>query len=293
MMEKDDLLTGFSKYLALEKRLSEATVSAYHYVVRAFLAYLEGKGLELDKTGPNDIADYLAVQSGRGLKASSVFGMGMAIRSFFRFLISKGYAQSDPSENVELPKFHSRLPDPLTEEEVARLLSFPAVRYVQIRDRAILELLYCGLRVSEALSLEKDRIHFEKGYVRICGKGNRERLVPVGRQACQALQAYLSERNRRFPGQLGPVFLTQHGRALSRGAFGYRLKAHARRAGIQRAVYPHLLRHCFASHMVQRGADLRSLQEMLGHRHLSTTAIYLHLDPQRLVEVHRRAHPRA
>lgn len=219
--------------------------------------------------------------------------MGMAIRSFCRFLISKGYAQSDPSENVGLPKFHSRLPDPLTEEEVTRLLSFPAVRYVQIRDRAILELLYCGLRVSEALSLEKERIHFEEGYVRICGKGNRERLVPVGRPACQALQAWLSERNRRFPGHSGPVFLTHHRRVLSRGAFGYRLKAHARRAGIRRAVYPHLLRHCFASHMVQRGADLRSLQEMLGHRHLSTTAIYLHLDPQRLIEVHRSAHPRA
>lgn len=160
-------MVEFSKYLALEKRLSEATVSAYRYVVRAFLAYLDRKGLEVGTAKPKDIADYLAVQSGRGLKAVSVFGMGMAIRSFCRFLISKGYAQSDPSENIELPKFHSRLPDPLTEEEVAKLLSFPAVRYVQIRDRAILELLYCGLRVSEALSLEKDRIHFEERYVRI------------------------------------------------------------------------------------------------------------------------------
>ena len=293
MMEKADLLTEFSKYLALEKRLSEATVSAYRYVVRAFLAYLEGKRLEVGETKPNDLSAYLAVQSGRGLKASSVFGMGMAIRSFFRFLISKGHAQSDPSENIELPKFHSRLPDPLTEAEVARLLSFPAVRYVQIRDRAILELLYCGLRVSEALNLEKDRIHFEEGYVRICGKGNRERLVPIGRPASQALQACLSERDRRFPGHPGPVFLTQRGRALSRGSFGYRLKAHARRAGIRRAVYPHLLRHCFASHMIQHGADLKSLQEMLGHRHLSTTAIYLHVSPQRIIEVYQNSHPRA
>ncbi len=293
MIEKTYLLADFLKYLALEKQLAKTTVSAYRYVVRAFLAYLEGKQLEVGKTKPNDISAYLAVQSGRGLKASSVFGMGMAIRSFCRFLISKGYAQSDPSENIELPKFQSRLPDPLTEEEVAKLLSFPAVRYVQIRDRAILELLYCGLRVSEALSLEKDRIHFEEGYVRICGKGNRERLVPVGRPVCEALRACLLERNRRFPGHPGPVFLTQLGRALSRGAFGYRLKAHARRAGIQRPVYPHLLRHCFASHMLRRGADLRSLQEMLGHRHLSTTAIYLHVSPQRIIEVYRNSHPRA
>lgn len=292
-MNKADLLEGFLKHLAQERGLSQATVSAYGYVVRRFLEHLEFKQLEPDNVGPEQISVYLAAKSDEGLKPSSIFSTGMAIRSFYRFLTAKGKVASNPSEGVALPKPRARLPDPLTEEEVARLLSFPATRYVQIRDRAILELLYCGLRVSEALGLEEDRIHLEEGYVRVRGKWNRERLVPVGRLAGRALRDYLSERGRRFPNNPGPMFLTHRGQAISRGAFWFRLKAHARRAGIRRPVYPHLLRHCFASHMILHGADLRSLQEMLGHRSLSTTAIYLHLAPGRLVEVYRNAHPRA
>lgn len=292
-MKKDDLLAEFLKYLTLEKGLSQSTVDSYRYAARGFLTYLEAAGLDLGAVEPKNISAYLTARAAGGLKPISVFSIGMAIRSLCGFLTAKGYISSNPSKMIELPKFQARLPDPLTEEEVARLLSFPAVRYVQIRDRAILELLYCGLRLGEALSLREDRIYFEENCVRVYGKGRRERLVPVGRPACEALRTYQLERSRRFPSPPEQLFLTHRGRSLSRGAFWSRLKVHARRAGIQRPVYPHLLRHCFASHMLRHGADLRSLQEMLGHRHLSTTAIYLHLDPQRLVEVYRRAHPRA
>ena len=234
------------------------------------------------------------LSSEHGLKAVSVFAIGMALRSFYSFLVLKGHVASNPTQNLALPRFRACIPDPLSEEEVEKLLSFPTIRYVQVRDKAILEFLYCGLRLSEALNLQENQIRFAEGYARIHGKGGRTRLVPIGQKALAALIRYLEERSKRFPtGTEQVLFLTHRGRPLSRGSFWHRIKLYARSAGLNKSVHPHLLRHCFASHMIRRGADLRSLQEMLGHRHLSTTAIYLHLDPQRLIEVYRSAHPRA
>lgn len=269
---------------------ARATVDGYRCSVRGFLRHLAGRGLQPADASARDISDYLGAQAARGLKPASVFSIGMAIRAFYRFMAAKGYASSNPSQEVALPKFRSRVPDPLTEEEVAALLSCPGGRYVQVRDSAILELLYCGLRISEALGLEEGQIHLKDGYLRVIGKGTKARLVPIGGRARDALARHLEARSARFGNAPGPLFLSHRGRKLSRGAFWHRLRQRAKSAGIRKPVHPHLLRHSFASHLLCRGADLKSLQAMLGHQSLSTTAIYLHLNPGRLIEVCRAAH---
>lgn len=292
-MNTETWLDEFSKHLEFERGQSKATVTSYYYSIRGYLAYLEERGVEPGEASSAGISGYVAMKASSGLKPASVFALGMALKSFYRFLILKGYAVSDPTKDLVLPKPRRRLPDPLSEEEVTKLLEFPTARYVQIRDRAILELLYCGLRISEALNLDKDHIHNKEGFIRITGKGDRERLVPIGRQAQQALDRYLEEREKRFSGRSGAIFLNQRGEKLSRGGFWYRLKGHARRLGIKKRVYPHLLRHCYASHVLYRGMDLKSLQEAMGHRQLSSTSVYLHITPQRLIEAYQRTHPRA
>lgn len=292
-MNTEQWLDEFSKHLEFERGQSKATVTSYYYSIRGCLAYLEERGVEPGAASSAIISAYVAMRASSGLKPASVFALGMALKSFYRFLVLKGYAASDPTKDLTLPQPRRRLPDPLTEEEVTKLLEFPAGRYVTVRDRAILELLYCGLRISEALTLDKDHIHNKEGFIRITGKGDRERLVPIGRQAQQALERYLEKREGRFPEKSGAVFLTQRGEKLSRGSFWLRLKVYARWAGIQKRVYPHLLRHAYASHVLYRGMDLRSLQEAMGHRQLSSTSVYLHTTPQQLIEAYQRTHPRA
>lgn len=291
---KKELLDAFLRYLKFERGLSPATADSYSYAIHTYLVHLEGRGLEPTTATTNDMAAYLCMKSEHGLKAVSVFAIGMALRSFYGFLMLKGLSSSNPAQALELPRFRTRIPDTLSEEEVEKLFSFPAVRYVPARDKAILELLYCGLRLSEALNLQENQIRFAEGYARIHGKGGRTRLVPIGQKAREAILRYMEERGKRFPdGTERALFLTRRGRPLNRNSFWHRVKLYAKSAGLNKSVYPHLLRHCFASHMLQHGADLRSLQEMLGHRHLSTTAIYLHVSPQRIIEVYRNAHPHA
>ncbi|MEW5915850.1 MAG: tyrosine recombinase, partial [Gemmatimonadota bacterium] len=220
-----------------------------------------------------------------------------AIRTYYKFLLGEGHATADPSERLELPKRWRTLPDVLSVNEIERLLGAPTVDDpMAFRDRAILELAYgAGLRVGEWLTLETKDVLFDQGLVRVIGKGSKERLVPIGRSAISATALYVRElRPRLEKGQgKGRLFLNARGRPLSRmGAWGI-LQKHVKRAGIGKTVTPHTLRHSFATHLLEGGADLRAVQDMLGHADISTTQVYTHIDREYLRTVHKKYHPRA
>jgi integrase/recombinase XerD len=290
-MDAATQLSEFAKHLEFERGLSKATIASYHYGVRRYLAFLIERNLAPDQANTAVLSDYL--QSRSNLKSISRFAIVMALRSFYGFMTAKGYIVSNPALKLESPKFQSPRPEPLSDEEVSKLFSLSGSRYILIRDRALLEILYCGLRISEALGLRQEDLHFEEGYLKIRGKGGKERLAPIGNQAIQTLQRLLAENDRRFAIRAQGIFLTHRGRPLSRTAAWLRLKIIAGYAGIRKRFYPHLLRHQAATAMLRGGCDLKSLQEILGHQSLSTTALYLHLTPDDLIQSYRRAHPRA
>ena len=294
-MTNEEILAAFVWHLQFERVLSPATIASYRYTTREYLLYLQEKSVSSLNAQPNDVASFLGVKAEGGLRPSSVFGLGMALRCFHGFLKLKSHAPTNPAREVTLPKVRSRLPDPLTEEEVEKLLSFPAHRFIHIRDMACLETLYgSGLRASECLNLRDDDIQFKECLVRVNqGKGGKDRLVPMGRKAQEALHRYLLERDKRFPGNHDWVFLTSRGKRFSRSSLWQRLKIYARWAGIRKRVHPHVFRHSFASHVLHHGADLKSLQDFLGHAQLIQTSRYLHTTPTHLSEVYRKTHPRA
>ena len=228
----------------------------------------------------------------RGLRSAPVFCAIVAIKTFHRFLLAKGHAAHDPTAGLKSPKIVSRVSEPLSVDEVERLFAaVPEHGFAHIRDRAILAILYgCGLRVGEALGLDAGQIHMDEGYVRVRGKGSRERLVPVGPKAAEALQRYLAARRDRFGEISGALFLSRSGTRLKKGGYGQRLKRYADRAGITKRV-PHILRHCFSVHLLAGGANVRALQLLLGHASLATTQKYLNLDWATLHETCRQAHP--
>lgn len=281
-------LNDFREYLAEQRRLAPRSVQAYGYAARAYLAYLRLRGLAPEQADQVTVRAYLKQRDQEGLGPGGIHQAIVALRHFYRFL-----GEGDPSVGISLPKLRPRLPEPLSQEEVERLLEIPrSSRFVHVRDKAILELLYAaGLRISELLGLEPGRVDLRANVLRVRGKGSRERIVPFGRRADEALDRYLAARERRFPGIASALFLTARGGPLRRTHFWRRLKDYARRAGITRRVSPHVLRHSFATHMLSGGADLRTLQAMLGHRRITTTEIYAHVEPKHLRRVWDRAHP--
>ncbi len=290
-------------HLRVERGLAPRTRAAYASDLRAFGRQAPGMG-RWDR-GADPARAYLAwlARPPRPLRPSSRRRKAAAIRAFYRFAYAEELIQRDVAGSLDLPRPAQRLPEPLGPAEVARLLEAPASGDpVDLRDRALLELLYAaGLRVGEASGLDLDDLSLEGGYVRVIGKGDRERLVPVGDVALGALRRYLDEVRPSWltpasGGSLsrgGPLFLTRRGRRLGRMGAWRALQAAALRAGLHEHVTPHTLRHSFATHLLEGGADLRVVQELLGHASISTTQLYTHLTGERIKQVYARAHPRA
>jgi integrase/recombinase XerD len=243
------------------------------------------------------ISEYLATRKRKGLAASSIKLIVVALKIFFRFVASKGALGRDPTETLTLPRIERYLPETLNELQVERLIeSIDTRQPLGLRDRAIIELLYAsGLRISELANARLENFNLEERILRVTGKGNKMRLVPVGTKACEALAAYLSTERPRLVKRRtsSDIFLASHGTKLTTTRIWQIVKARAKHSGLEVNVYPHLLRHSFATHLLSNGADLRIIQEMLGHADISTTQVYTHVDQQRLKAVHRKFHPRA
>jgi integrase/recombinase XerD len=291
----DPSLTAHLRALRLEEGLSERTVESYARDLTQFAAYLAERERVLPEATAEDVRGYLA---GGEWRPSTRARKAAAIRSFFKRRVMVGLAEIDPTRALPSQRLESTLPRTLTVEEVERLLSKPKASPGGLRDRALLETLYgAGLRASEALALRLQDVDLEVGFVRTVGKGDKERIVPLGRMAMDAIRAY-NERGRPFlggPGTLkGPeLFLNQRGRRLSRQGLHAIIKRYAREAGLPDDVSAHTLRHSFATHLLEGGADLRAVQEMLGHADLSTTQIYTHVTTAHIQRIYREAHPRA
>ncbi len=289
------LADQFINYLRVERGLADNTIQAYSRDIVRFLEFLESRGLSPLETGQKEIAEFTA-GLGRELSARSVARNISAIRMFFRFLTSEGKIKENPARLLETPKLSFRLPEVLSAQEVDRLLSGPDPANPKgQRDRAMFEVLYAtGLRVSELVRLKFSNINLEAGYVRTIGKGSKERIVPLGEKAIEALKEYISGGRTRLRRGLGSpyVFLTSRGGPMSRQGFWKTIKRQGIAAGIKKRITPHGIRHSFASHLLEGGADLRSVQVMLGHEDISTTQIYTHVTRERLKELHERCHPR-
>jgi integrase/recombinase XerD len=293
----DHLLDQFLNYILVEKGLSKNTIDAYSHGLNRFLDYLRKKGIqEMPSVSKLDVRAFLLGLKRQGLSAKSVVRNLAAIRSFFRFLIQEGILDTDPIEELESPKIEKKLPEILTLKEVEQLLEQPNSQIpIGIRDRAMLEVLYAtGMRVSELTQLPIHQVNLEGGFVLVFGKGSKERVIPLGSEAMKWIALYLNmARERLAKGKESPsLFINRSGRGMSRQQFWKIIKAYGRRAGIRKRITPHLLRHSFASHLLERGADLRSVQIMLGHADISTTQIYTHVTGERLKKIHQRYHPR-
>jgi integrase/recombinase XerD len=242
------------------------------------------------------ISDYLATLKQRGLAASSIKLVVVALKIFFRYLQAHRSVERDPTETLNLPRIERYLPETLNELQVEQLIdSINTAHPLALRDRAVLELLYAsGLRISELANARLENLNLEERIVRVTGKGNKTRLVPIGRKACEALAAYLStERPQLVKARTSSeIFLSARGTKLTTARLWQIVKERARHSGLEANIYPHLLRHSFATHLLSNGADLRIIQEMLGHADISTTQVYTHVDQQRLKAVHRKFHPR-
>jgi len=291
-------IRAFLNCLRVEKGLSDNTLQAYRRDMAKFTAFAAERGITAArKVTRSDIVEFLSMLYDRGLDSRSVARHLVTIRHFFRFALTEGYIADDPAVTIESPKFRQSLPEFLSVEEVDRLLEQPdKSNPVGMRDRGMIELMYsCGLRVSELCNISVSDLQAEAGYLRCIGKGNKERLVPVGKKALDALRVYLRKGRPKLlrESSTAHLFLNQKGHRLDRIAFWKILSDYGRKAALRRALTPHMLRHSFATHLLDRGADLRSVQMMLGHSDISTTQIYTHVVEERLKQVYKAHHPRA
>ncbi len=290
------LVERFLDALWMERGLSRNTLAAYRQDLLALAAWLAGEGNRLLAADHGDLQRYLAHRHATGAKARTAARGLSSLRRFYRHLLREGQLRVDPTALIGTPKLPRPLPGTLSEEEVERLLQAPDPgTALGLRDRAMLELLYAtGLRVTELVELRVDQVSMAQGVVRVLGKGSKERLVPLGEEALQWLQRYGEEARPGLAAGHGGdrLFLSRRGEGMTRQAFWYRVRTHARQAGIQRHLSPHTLRHAFATHLLNHGADLRVVQMLLGHSDLSTTQIYTHVARERLKQLHARHHPR-
>lgn len=297
-MEKS--LKYFVGYITAEKGLSVNSVKAYRSDLLHFIGWLkEHRRDSFAQVKRNDIVNYLGDCKDGGMESATLARRLVAIKVFFRFMFQEKLLATDITAAMDSPKLWRLLPDFLSAREIEKFLSaFPASGKdpLTFRNRVILEVLYaCGLRVSECAGLRIDSVKFDDALIRVMGKGSKERIVPAGRLALRLLQRYLNEIRAQLnpgPGQ-NILFLSRHGRKLNREMIWNIVKRAAREAGIKKNIHPHTLRHSFASHLLENGADLRMIQEMLGHADISTTQIYTHVDQKKLLQVHRSFHPRA
>ncbi len=294
-MDRDFLLKDFLSYLSLERALSSNTVKAYENDINKFFNYLDVRGINFDDVRRDTISDFLWEQRELGREATTVARNLVALKMFFRFLLREGYIEDDPTLALESPRLWKKLPQTLSVDEVERILNIiPDGEPQYIRDRAIVEVLYAsGLRISELVNLTLKDVNLDIGFLRCRGKGGKERIVPLGKKAIQAVRKYLQyARNYYLKRPSEYIFLNRSGNKLSRQSCWKIIKKYARLAGIKKRISPHTLRHSFATHLLERGAQLRAVQEMLGHADISTTQIYTHIDREYLKQIHKKYHPR-
>jgi integrase/recombinase XerD len=293
-MSSIDLIDQFLDAVWVEHGLSKNTLSAYNSDLRIFAKWLSTKSLlDVDKA---DLSKFLASRYEAGIGNRSTARILSSLRRFYGYYIRENGILSDPTLLIESPHIGRTLPVSLSELDVELLLSAPEVSNTNgFRDKTMLEMLYAtGLRVSELVGLKFEQISFRQGVVRIIGKGNKERLVPVGEEAMSWLEAYMNQARKTILGgrQCDYLFVTNRGDCMTRQAFWHIIKRHAKKAGISKELSPHTLRHAFATHLLNHGADLRVVQLLLGHSDLSTTQIYTHIARERLKEIHSKFHPR-
>ena len=294
----DRAADAYIDYLRVERNLAANTVAAYTRDLARLSSFLHDKGVTTPASvGEGLLHDYLLELAETGLSARSRARALAALRGWFRYLRLQRDIECDPSEGIDAPKKVMRLPDVLGADQVEALLAAPARNTARgLRDAAMLELLYAtGLRVTELVTLSVQQVNLRAGHVRVLGKGGKQRMVPIGEAACVITTQYLDEARPTFlknPNERG-LFLTGRGRPMTRQGFWKRLRGYARAAGIRRDVSPHKLRHSFATHLIERGADLRAVQAMLGHSDISTTQIYTQVSRARLLELYYAHHPRA
>lgn len=293
-----DPVEGFLAWLELERGLSSHTISSYGRDLAQYAVYLDKQGVaDWAAVGEHSVSEWTAYLSKANYARSSQARKLSAIRMLARYLVREGLRTDDFTELVSAPKLSRKLPEVLTHEELKRLLAAPPTDTPHgLRDRAMLELFYSsGLRVSELCGILLQAINLDEGYVRVFGKGSKERIAPIGGAAVAAVRDYLTGGRPHFvKAKTGSaLFLSQQGRAISRKMVWVMIKQHAARAGIKKPIKPHLLRHSFATHLLEGGADLRAIQEMLGHSDISTTQIYTSVQTARLADEHALYHPRS
>jgi len=294
-MIADALLDEFMRHLRVERGLSLNTRQSYKYQLKRYVAFLLSGDRSPASAAKCDVMAYLERRKNDGLKSASLFIVAMAIRQFHRYLAQAGHTASDPTAGMRLPRFKQRIPQALDTEAIERLLHPPkTAKFTALRDHAMLELMYAtGIRVSELVGLKLGQLDLKGGWVRVIGKGSRERVIPFGRCAADALERYLVARSVRFPEVPAIIFLNNNGTGtITRGGFAWKLAVSARRAGLSGRFTPHQLRHSCATHMLEGGADLRVIQELLGHRSLSTTMLYTHVSSRFLRQACENTHPR-
>mgnify|MGYP001340675267 FL=1 len=293
----EDSLQSFIHYLTVEKGLSPNTLASYERDLKNFLRFVQRQKRHYLDIKREDIVSFLLTLRQEGRADTTISRHLASIRSFYQHLLKDGKIGHDPSVHIETPKISKKLPKVLTMSEVERLLQRPQPKnpFGQ-RDLAMLEVLYAtGIRVSELVSLTLDDVHLQMGFLKCSGKGSKGRIIPVGKKAITALDQYLRQGRVKLDKskRVRALFLNHHGRPLTRQGFWKIIKKYAKEAQIEKEITPHTLRHSFATHLLENGADLRAVQEMLGHADISTTQIYTHVNKIRLRDVYSKAHPRA
>ena len=292
MYKEDHNLGSFFTFLYVEKGLSKNTVDAYQNDLNDFLSWLNKINIQdYKEVTETEINEYVAHLFKNGLKSSSVNRKISTLKSFYLFLIKKKLISLSPLSEVITPKKEQYLPSSMSEDEVEQLLQSPNIELdIEIRDKAMIEMLYAtGMRISELINLKMIDIDIERSVLKVLGKGSKERLIPFGEKASDSLSYYLKKRKKSSAKE---VFLSNRGKKMTRTGFWQRIKIYLSREGLKDTISPHTLRHAFATHLLNRGADLRSVQLLLGHSDLSTTQIYTHIAKQRLGEVLKKHHPR-
>lgn len=291
-------IEAFLDQLVYERGLSENTRESYGNDLRQFWNFVAGRGIaDVGGVSGSDIVAFLGHEQDAGFDSATIARRFAAIRVLFAWLRDDGRIPTNPAEALSRPKKTKHLPETLTEAQVARLIEGASGDTpIDIRNRAMLELLYaCGLRASELIGLTLDDVRLDEAFLRCTGKGNKQRVVPIGASAVAALRRYLAEARTSLAGEKGDTsfFLTKRGTGMCRETLWRVVEAAAAKSGLAGEVHPHTLRHCFATHLLSHGANIRAIQEMLGHADISTTQIYTHVDTSRLVELHKKFHPRA
>ena len=289
--EEDSNLRSFLNYLLVDKGLSNNTVKAYEADISSLFQWLDTEDLKYNNLQENHINQYISFLFQRKMRSSSVNRKISSIKSFYIFLVKRNFVKNSPLNDLVTPKQEKYLPESMSEAEVDKLLNSPDVsNKIENRDKAMIEMLYAtGMRISELVNLKITDVDMKRCVVKVFGKGSKERLVPFGETALDSLRSYLNEREQSSSKE---IFLSNRGKKMTRVAFWQRVKVYLIRENLKNSISPHTLRHAFATHLLNRGADLRSVQLLLGHSDLSTTQIYTHIAKQRLSDVLKKHHPR-